>query len=128
MTIAEWCLFGAVVLPLLTIAAAKAAGRRDFDNARPRDLAFYADPWRARLLGAHVNGLEAVPFFAAAVLLAEFRQAPQPTVDLLAAGFLIARLAFVLAYAADRASLRTLLWTIALLLNVALFFLPAIGS
>ena len=47
----------------------------------PRDPAFYQDGIRARALGAHQNGIEAYPFFAAAVLLAEFRGAPQNLVN-----------------------------------------------
>ena len=75
MTVAEFCVFGAVLLYLLTIAPFKPIGWRQFDNAKPRDPAFYQDPLRARALGAHLNGIETFPFFAAAVLLAEFRTA-----------------------------------------------------
>ena len=127
MTIAEWCLFGAVMLYLLTIAPAKALGHREFDNAAPRDPAFYEHPIRKRALGAHVNGIETFPFFAAAVLLAEFRQAPQPWVDGLAAGFLVSRIAFVAAYVGNRARLRTTLWSVAMAFNLAIFFLSGFG-
>ncbi len=48
MTVAEWCLFGAVMLYLLTIAPAKALGHREFDNSAPRDPAFYEHPVRKR--------------------------------------------------------------------------------
>ena len=44
MTIAEWCVFGTLMLYLLTIAPIKWIGFRRFDNARPRDPAFYDDP------------------------------------------------------------------------------------
>jgi len=43
----------------------------------------------ARALGAHINGIETFPFFAAAVLLAEFRQLPQSWIDELAIAFVI---------------------------------------
>jgi hypothetical protein len=39
MTVAEWCVFGAVMLYLLTIAPFKAIGFRHFDNSKPRDPA-----------------------------------------------------------------------------------------
>ena len=61
MTIAEWCVFGTLMLALLSIAPIKWIGYRQFDNARPRDAAFYQDPLRARALGAHQNGIEAFP-------------------------------------------------------------------
>jgi uncharacterized MAPEG superfamily protein len=39
MTVAEWCVFGAVLLYLLTIAPFKVIGPRRFDNSKPRDPA-----------------------------------------------------------------------------------------
>src|SRR6185437_11385601 len=81
MTVAEYCIFGSVALYLLTIVPIKWIGFRQYDNAKPRDPAFYQDAIRARALGAHQNGIEAFPFFAAAVLLAEFRAAPQNRID-----------------------------------------------
>ncbi len=127
MTIAEWCLFGAVMLYLSTLAPAKALGHREFDNAAPRSDEFYEHPVRRRVLGAHINGIETFPFFAAAVLLAEFREAPQPWIDGLAAAFLVSRIAFVLAYVGDRATLRTMLWNVAFAFNLGIFFLSGFG-
>ena len=126
MTIAEWCVFGAVLLYLLTIAPFKAVGFRRFDNSRPRDPAFFEDPLRARALGAHINGIETFPFFAAAVLLAEFRVGPQRLIDELAVLFLIVRIAYVLTYLGDRPTLRTILWSLGFAINLAIFFMPAI--
>jgi uncharacterized MAPEG superfamily protein len=102
MTVAEWCIFGALMLYLLTIASVKWIGFRRFDNARPRDPAFYSDPLRSRALGAHQNGIESFPFFAVAVLLAEYR--------------------------GDRPTLRSILWSTGFAINLAIFFMPLIGS
>jgi uncharacterized MAPEG superfamily protein len=126
MTVAEWCVFGALMLYLLTIAPVKWIGYRRFDNAKPRDPAFYADPLRARALGAHQNGIETFPFFAIAVLLAEFRDGPQRLIDELAILFLIVRIAYVLTYLGDRPTLRSILWNIGFAINLAIFFMPAI--
>jgi uncharacterized MAPEG superfamily protein len=128
MTIAEWCVFGTLLLYLLTIASVKWISWRRFDNSKPRDEAFYADPIRARALGAHQNGIEAFPFFAAAVLLAEFRQAPQHLIDELAILFLIVRIAYVFTYLGDRPTLRSILWSLGFAINIAIFFLPAIKA
>jgi len=128
MTVAEWCVFGAVMLYLLTIAPVKAIGFRGFNNSRPRDPAFYDDPIRARALGAHQNGIETFPFLAAAVLLAEFRGAPQNLINELAVLFLIVRIAYVLTYLGDRPTLRSILWNIGFAINTAIFFLPLIRS
>lgn len=126
MTIAEYCVFAMVVLYLLTIVPIKWLGFRQFDNARPRDPAFYQDDIRARALGAHQNGIESFPFFAAAVLLAEFRAAPQYLINELAVLFLIVRITYVLTYIGNRPSLRSILWSVGFLINIGIFFLPLI--
>ena len=126
MTVAEWCVFGSLMLYLLTVAAVKWIGFRRFDNSRPRDPAFYDDPIRSRALGAHQNGIESFPFFAAAVLLAEFRSSPQNLINELAVLFLIVRIAYVFTYLGDRPTLRSILWSIGFAINVGIFFLPAI--
>ena len=126
MTVAEWCVFGALMLYLLTIAPVRWIGYRRFDNAKPRDPAFYADPLRARALGAHQNGIETFPFFAIAVLLAEFRAGPQRLIDELAILFLIVRIAYVFTYLGDRPALRSILWSIGFAINLAIFFMPMI--
>jgi uncharacterized MAPEG superfamily protein len=128
MTVAEYCMLGAVLLYLLTIAPFKALGFRSFDNARPRDADFYSEPLRARALGAHLNGIETFPFFAAAVLLAEFRLGPQHLIDELAVLFLIVRIAYVFTYLGNRPTLRTILWNVGFAINVAIFFLPLIKA
>jgi uncharacterized MAPEG superfamily protein len=124
MTIAEWCILAAVLVYLLTIAPVKPLGGREFDNSKPRDPAFYQKPIRARALGAHLNGVETFPFFAAAVLLAEFRGAPQGRIDALALAFILVRLAYVAAYLGDRPWTRTALWNVGFFVNLAIFLLP----
>ena len=126
MTIAEWCVFGTLLLSLLTIVSVKWAGFRSFDNARPRDPDFYDDPIRSRALGAHQNGIEAFPFFAFAVLLAEFRVGPLRLIDELAVLFLIVRIAYVFTYLGNRPTLRSILWALGFAINIAIFFLPGI--
>ncbi|WGS19786.1 MULTISPECIES: MAPEG family protein [unclassified Bradyrhizobium] len=126
MTVAEWCVFGTLMLSLLTIASVKWIGFRRFDNSRPRAPEFYDDPIRSRALGAHQNGLEAFPFFAVAVLLAEFRLGHLRLIDELAVLFLIMRIAYVFTYIGNRPTLRSILWSIGFAINIAIFFLPAI--
>jgi uncharacterized MAPEG superfamily protein len=124
MTIAEWCVLGAVLLYLLTNAPFKALGRHDFDNQNPRDPAFYKQPLRARALGAHINGIETFPVFAFAVLLAEFRNCPQSRLDALALMFVVLRLLFVLAYLKGWGWTRTAIWNLGFLANLAIFLMP----
>jgi uncharacterized MAPEG superfamily protein len=126
MTVAEWCVLGTLILSLLTISSVKWIGFRQFDNSKPRDNAFYADPVRSRALGAHQNGIESFPFFAFAVLLAEFRAGPQRLIDELAVLFLIVRIAYVFTYIGDRPTLRSILWSLGFAINLAIFFTPVI--
>jgi uncharacterized MAPEG superfamily protein len=128
MTVAEWCIFGTLMLYLLTITPIKWIGFRRFDNARPRDQAFYEDPIAERALGAHLNGIEAFPFFAIAVVLAEFRAGPQRFIDELAILFLIVRIAYVFTYLGNRPTLRSILWSIGFAINLAIFFMPVIRN
>ncbi|WP_428533817.1 MAPEG family protein [Rhodopila sp.] len=124
MTIAELCLLAVVVLTIASIAPAKLSGAREFDNANPRDPGFYTSGLRARSQGAHLNGYEAFPFFAAAVILAEMRSVPQATLNTLAVAFVAARLSYVLFYLTNRPTLRSMVWSVGFLVNLAIFFAP----
>jgi uncharacterized MAPEG superfamily protein len=126
MTIAEWCIFLSLMLYLLSITSVKWLRIGRFDNAKPRDPAFYEDPIAARALGAHQNGIESFPFFAVAVLLAEFRACPQNLINELAVLFVIVRIAYVFTYIGNRPTLRSILWSIGFAINIAIFFLPAL--
>jgi uncharacterized MAPEG superfamily protein len=124
MTVAEWMIFAAVILYLLTVAPVKAIGHKSFDNSNPRAPEFYKPGIAARALGAHINGIETFPFFAAAVLLAEFRHGPQVWIDALAVAFVMVRLLFVGAYIGNWPTTRTLLWNLGFAVNTAIFFMP----
>ncbi|HEY5084409.1 MAG TPA: MAPEG family protein [Rhizomicrobium sp.] len=124
MTIAEWCVPGALFLYLATIGLPKALAWRTFDNDNPRAPGFYSEGWRARALGAHQNGIEAFPFFAFAVLLTEFRQAPQAALDHLAILFLVLRLAYVALYLLGWGWVRSAVWSAGLAVNLLIFLLP----
>ena len=124
MTLAEWCIFGALLLYLAPIAAIKWARFRTFDNSRPRDPAFFEDGLAQRALGSHQNGCETFPFFAVAGLFAEFRDSPQRLVDELAVLFLIVRVAYVLTYLGNRPTLRSILWNVGFAINLGIFFMP----
>ena len=124
MTIADLCLLAAVVLTIVSIMPAKLNGVREYDNANPRDPRFYTPGLRTRSQGAHLNGYEAFPFFAAAVSLAEMRAVPQGTVNALAVAFVIARIVYVLMYLGDRPTLRSVVWFVGFACNLGIFFSP----
>ncbi|NCT85121.1 MAG: hypothetical protein GXC94_18390 [Comamonadaceae bacterium] len=128
MTLAQMCLLVACLLPIGCAGLAKSKGfgrrRRDggFDNHRPREWLARLDGWQARAHAAQGNSWEALPIFIAGLVVAQQHQAAQATVDLLALGFIAARLAYIALYVADQASLRSLLWAAGMAASIALFF------
>ncbi|MNR69252.1 MAPEG family protein [compost metagenome] len=58
------------------------------------------------------------------MLAASHLQAPQARIDELAVVFIVARLLYTVCYVTDRATLRTLCWTIGFLSVVGMFLLP----
>lgn len=127
MTIAQLCLLVACALPIVCAVLAKSKGvgrrRRDggFDNHNPREWLARQQGWQARAHAAQANGWEALPVFLAALFVAHQHQAAQATVDLLALGFIAARLAYIGLYLADQAWLRSLAWFAGMAACVALF-------
>lgn len=124
LTIAGWVLLASFFLPILAAGIAK-AGRRDFDNAHPRDWEASLTGYRARAVAAMNNTYEALPFFAAAVIMAHLMKAPQGRLDTLAIVWFALRLIFLACYVGDRPSLRSLAWVAALAVTVWIFVLGA---
>ncbi|MBS0213710.1 MAG: MAPEG family protein [Proteobacteria bacterium] len=128
MTIANICILVACLLPLVCAVLAKSPGfgkpRREggFDNNNPRIWLSRLQGWQARANAAQQNGFEALPMFIAGVLLAQQWHAPQARVDGLSLLFVAARLGYIGAYLADRATLRSALWAIGLGASIAMFF------
>ena len=123
MTFAYWCVLVAALLPYAAVFPAKA--RKDFDNREPRPWEQRLTGWRARGYWAHLNTFEAFPPFAAAVIIAHLAHAPQLRIDWLAATFVVARVAYVVCYYTDLATLRSLVWTVGLASMVGLFLIAA---
>ncbi|MEM5427275.1 MAPEG family protein [Cupriavidus oxalaticus] len=123
MPIAFWCVLLAGVLPLATVAIAKSSAP-GFDNHDPRGWLDKQSGRARRADLAHRNHFEAFPFFAAAVLTASFLQAPQARIDELSMVFILTRILYTVCYLTDRATLRTLCWTIGYLSVVGIFLLP----
>ena len=129
MTLANFCILVACLLPIVCAGIAKFKGfgkpRREggFDNRNPRQWLASLQGWQARANSAQQNSFEALPIFIAGVLIAQQLHAPQGRIDTLAAVFVAARLAYIGAYVADRAMLRSLVWVIGLGVSIALYFI-----
>ena len=124
LTVADLSILGAVIAYLAPGAIVKFGSYRDYDNAKPRDPAFFADPYRARGLGAHQNGIEGFAFFAAAVIVAQMHGAAQSTVDALAVAYVLLRVVYIAAYLGNKPSARSGVWFLAMAANIALFLSP----
>jgi uncharacterized MAPEG superfamily protein len=61
------------------------------------------------------------------VVSAQLGHAPAELVDGLAVAFVVLRLVYVGLYVADRASVRSIVWSLGLLVSLGLFFTPLWG-
>jgi uncharacterized MAPEG superfamily protein len=125
LTVAEGCILVAVVLAYGVLGLAKR--HKGYDNAYPRDPGFFKSGFRARVYGAHSNGLEALPFFIGAIILAEIHGANQVYLNGMAVGFIALRVAYTWAYIADKPGLRSAIWGVGFLVNIGIFCLPLVG-
>jgi len=123
MTQALWCVLVAGLLPYVATVIAKAGA--PFDNRDPRGWLARQQGYRRRADAASKNGFEALPLFAAGVLIAQLLRGPQPAANLLAGGFIAARVAHLACYLADWSTLRSLFWFIGLLCVIGLFIFAA---
>lgn len=127
-SLAHWCVLIAALLPVVCAGIAKSgrfgklASAGGYDNRDPRAWLGRQSDWRARANAAQANSFEALPFFIGAVVLALQLGADQGRVDLLAAAFVLLRIAYIGLYVRGLASLRTLVWTCALGVNIAILF------
>lgn len=100
MSIAYWCVLLAGMMPVFTVSFAK-YGRPDYDNSAPRAWMDKLEGKRRRADYAHRNHFEAFPFFAAGVIIAQQLNAPQNAINLLALGFIAARIVYTFCYLKD---------------------------
>ena len=127
-TIAYWCVFIAAMLPFVCVAFAKWPGfgkprkQGGFDNADPRGWLARQTDWQARANAAQANTFEALPFFIGAVIVAHQLNASQGVVDILAVLFVTLRIVYVAMYVGGLPTARSVIWALALVVNIAIFF------
>jgi uncharacterized MAPEG superfamily protein len=127
-TLAYWCVLVAVFLPIVSASIAKwgsfgkPLSQGGFDNVNPRAWLAKQTDWRARANAAQANSFEALPFFVGAVIIAHQMGAYQFSLDLLAFFYVLLRMVYIMLYVAGLAKVRSLVWALALLVNIAIFF------
>jgi uncharacterized MAPEG superfamily protein len=123
VTIALWCVLIAGLLPYAATAISKAGA--DYDNRDPRAWLAQQHGYRRRAGAAAMNGFEALPLFAAAVLIAQLLHARQSSANALAVGFIVARGLHLACYLAGWSTLRSVAWFAGLLCVIGLFVISA---
>jgi uncharacterized MAPEG superfamily protein len=128
LTVAYWCVLVASLLPIVCAGLAKwgmfGTPRRlgGYDNNHPRQWLAKQTDWRARANAAQANSFEALPLFIGAVIIAHQLGASQLRLDVLAFLFVVLRLLYIMMYVADLATVRSIVWVLALVVNIAILF------
>jgi uncharacterized MAPEG superfamily protein len=128
MTIPFWCVLVAGVLPYVWVTVAARERGRQFgtlDNKLPRPQALKLTGLGARAIGAHNNAFEALPFFAAGVIIAHICGADPAWSADFAIAFILCRVAHGILYLTDYDVLRSLVFGLAQVCTIAFFVLAA---
>jgi len=131
MSFPLWCLFFAALLIVFTkapvaVAMAK-SGDKGYDNRHPRAQQATLTGWGARAMAAHSTMLEAFPLFVAGVLVAQVTNTQGFTINLLAALFIISRIAYTVLYLLNLDKIRSLVWGVGFISCLGLLLSPALA-
>lgn len=121
---AIWAMVVASLLPWLVSIVAKASGGFKIrNNAHPRDFLQHSTGMAARANAAQQNSYETLPIFLAAVLVAMLFFVPQSIINVLAWLYVLIRIGFCVAYIANLATFRSILWVLSKACSLMLFYL-----
>ena len=109
MSFALWTLFIAALFPVVCAGIAKAGPGR-YDNRNPRAWLGGLGGYQARVHAAQQNSWEALAVYTAALVAAIAAGVDHGTITTVAGVFLVARIAYLICYLADLATLRSLVW------------------
>lgn len=123
MTIAYWCVFIAILLPVAFTGLAKFTSNfRPKHNHAPRKFLEGLTGWQQRSNWAQQNTFESIPGFMAAVIIAHQIGGNQESIDILAVSYIIIRIIYGALYIADKALLRSTVWFLGVTCILGLFF------
>ena len=115
------------VMPVVCAAIAK-AGAKHYDNHDGRAWLARQTGFRARANAAQSNCFEAFPFFAVGVVIAFLAGVDDARIDTLSVTFIVARIAYIGCYLADKATYRSIVWAIAYICIITLYVLAIRAS
>ena len=113
------------LLPYFFTGIAKFGSGRKYNNRDPRAFLEQAEGMYRRAHNTQLNSFEAFPFFAVGVMVAHQKlpvDGPFLVLNVICFAFLVFRLAYGCAYIYDLATLRSILWFIAISLAASLYF------
>ena len=122
MTIAFWCVLVMTLLPYVFNQQAK-KGMPMKNNRSPREYLAELEGKAKRADWAHQNTLEALPGFAAAVIIAHVCNANQDHIDITCGIYIGLRIAYGFFYIIDKHILRSLAWMSSMACIIALFII-----
>ncbi len=128
MSIALWCLFLAGLLHVLSktpLFRAQHKSPEGYDNNNPREQQASLSGLGKRALAAHQNQIESFPLFATGILVATATGMVSSAIDYLAIAYIVARVGYIFYYLNDRATLRTIVWSVGFISSLALLCSPA---
>lgn len=108
MTTAYWSVLIVIVIPYFLVLMARLPSLTLERNLIPRLVSDEFTGFRQRSYWAHLNALEAIAPFSAAIIIAHMSSVPQATIDTLALTFIVFRVVHALFYIANKGVLRTL--------------------
>jgi uncharacterized MAPEG superfamily protein len=130
MTLALFTILLVALMPIVCAGIAKAGTFKThpreggFDNRNPRDWLAKQEGYRKWANAAQQNSWEALPFFAAAVIVNHILGGGGIAANLLAIAFVLLRIAYIVLYLKGIQGTRTVVWTLAYACNVTIFLLP----
>lgn len=99
------------LMPVVCAGIAK-WGAKDYDNHNPRDWMAHQEGFRARANAAQQNCFEAFPLFAVGIMLASLGGADGDVLESVGWFFVAMRAAYIACYVTDKATLRSVFWTL----------------
>jgi uncharacterized MAPEG superfamily protein len=98
------------------------------ENKHPRVHTAQLTGFHVRAHWAQQNGFEAFPLFATAVIAAHVTSIPASTINLWALVFILVRVVYIGLYLFDKATLRTLVWSLGIMCSVVLLAKAGLAS
>lgn len=118
--------FALIYVPRIIVIRALVKMPGGLDNHSPRDQQAQLTGYGKRAQGAHMNMIEAFPPFAAGMLAAMFGRVELKVIVGLGAAFVLLRIVYIACYLADKATLRSTVWSIATVVSGCLLLAPVV--